>query len=266
MISNSQATVEGYEFDRSFRRSVSASCSWMHAKSFMRGRPSTCFWHSRILPAGAPSRASPGAAAGKGYAAGGDPAPRRQQPVNHRQYPPHEARTVQSEETRLRLEDAHQRVLVGRRRPTASACRRRRQTDRDSPISYQTVRTLAQWMVGDSRPVALKVEADAAPRFPRRHEPRVYCHRIGDERIEHAFPGEKPDAAIAVSYEVWGRLETEVSDNGVGKPDVTASQTNLGLAPVFQGVDETIRRTGRYRAPLQRHRHIVTHATLNPDR
>ena len=48
--------------------------------------------------------------------------------------------------------------------------------------------------------------------------------------LKHAFSGEKPDAAIVVSYKVAGTdWKLTVSDNGVGKPDVTASQTKPGL-------------------------------------
>jgi chemotaxis protein methyltransferase CheR len=47
--------------------------------------------------------------------------------------------------------------------------------------------------------------------------------------LKHAFPAAKPDAAIAVSYRV---AETDwkltISDNGVGKPDVKASESKGG--------------------------------------
>ena len=48
--------------------------------------------------------------------------------------------------------------------------------------------------------------------------------------LKHAFPVEKQDAAIVVSYKVadtdW---KLTISDNGVGKPDVSASDTKPGL-------------------------------------
>jgi len=48
--------------------------------------------------------------------------------------------------------------------------------------------------------------------------------------LKHAFPGEKPDAAIIVSYKVAGPdWKLTVSDNGIGKPDVSASTTKPGL-------------------------------------
>ena len=42
--------------------------------------------------------------------------------------------------------------------------------------------------------------------------------------LKHAFPAEKPDAAIVVSYKVAATdWKLTVTDNGIGKPDVNAS-------------------------------------------
>ena len=141
------------------------------------------------------------------------------------------ARTVQSEETRLQLEDAHQRVLsvaavqqhlhvVGGGKPIEIG-----------PYLTKLCETLAQSMIGDSRPISLKVEADAGTAISR---DAVSLGLIVTELVmnalKHAFPGAKPDAAIVVSYKVAGTdWKLMVSDNGVGKPDVTASQTKPGL-------------------------------------
>src|SRR5271169_4392717 len=141
------------------------------------------------------------------------------------------ARTVQSEETRLQLEDAHQRV-----QSIAAVQQHLHVVGGGKPIEVGTYltklcETLAQSMIGDSRPVTLKVEADAATAISR---DAVSLGLIVTELVmnalKHAFPGEKPDAAIIVSYRVSGTdWELMVSDNGVGKPDVTASQTKPGL-------------------------------------
>ena len=141
------------------------------------------------------------------------------------------ARTVQSEETRLQLEDAHQRVLS-----VAAVQQHLRVSGRNEPIEiadYLTklCETLAQSMIGDSRPISLKVEADAGTALSR---DAVSIGLIVTELVmnalKHAFPAEKPDAAIVVSYKV---AETDwkltVSDNGIGKPDVKAGNTKPGL-------------------------------------
>jgi two-component sensor histidine kinase len=141
------------------------------------------------------------------------------------------ARTVQSEETRLQLEDAHQRVLS-----VAAVQQHLHVVGGGKPIeigAYLTklCETLAQSMIGDSRPISLKVKADAGTAISR---DAVSLGLIVTELVmnalKHAFPGAKPDAAIVVSYRVAGTdWKLTVSDNGVGKPDVTASQTKPGL-------------------------------------
>ena len=86
-------------------------------------------------------------------------------------------------------------------------------------------------MIGDSRPISLKVEADAGAAMSR---DAVSIGLIVTELVmnalKHAFPGEKSDAAVVVSYRVAGTdWKLTVSDNGIGKPDVGASQTKPGL-------------------------------------
>ncbi len=141
------------------------------------------------------------------------------------------ARSVQSEETRLQLQDAHQRVLS-----VAAVQQHLHFSDRNVPIeigNYLTklCETLAQSMIGDSRPVSLKVEADAGTAVSR---DAVSIGLIVTELVmnalKHAFPGAKPGAAIVVSYKVSGTdWKLTVSDNGVGKPDVSAGDTKPGL-------------------------------------
>jgi PAS domain S-box-containing protein len=141
------------------------------------------------------------------------------------------ARTVQSEETRLQLEDAHQRVLS-----VAAVQQYLHVAGGGKPIeigNYLTklCETLAQSMIGDSRPISLKVDADAGAAISR---DAVSIGLIVTELVmnalKHAFPDAKPDAAIVVSYRVAGTdWKLTVSDNGVGKPDVSASQTKPGL-------------------------------------
>ena len=141
------------------------------------------------------------------------------------------ARTVQSEETRLQLEDAHQRVLS-----VAAVQQHLHVVAGGKPIEIGTYltklcETLAQSMIGDSRPISLRVDADAGTAISR---DAVSIGLIATELVmnalKHAFPGDKPDAAVVVSYRVAGAdWKLTVSDNGIGKPDVSASQTKPGL-------------------------------------
>jgi len=141
------------------------------------------------------------------------------------------ARSVQSQETRLQLEDAHQRVLS-----VAAVQQHLHVSGGGKPIelaSYlsKLCETLAQSMIGDSRLISLKVDADAGSAISR---DAVSIGLIVTELVmnalKHAFPAEKPDAAIVVSYKVAGSdWKLTVSDNGIGKPDVNAGNTKPGL-------------------------------------
>ncbi len=141
------------------------------------------------------------------------------------------ARTVQSEETRLQLEDAHQRVLS-----VAAVQRHLHDTGAGKQIevgNYLTklCETLAQSMIGDSRPITLKVVADSGTVASHQAVSiGLIVTELVMNALKHAFPGEKPDAAILVSYKAadpdW---KLTVSDNGVGKPYVSASNTKPGL-------------------------------------
>jgi chemotaxis protein methyltransferase CheR len=131
------------------------------------------------------------------------------------------ARTVQSEETRLQLEDAHKRVLS-----VAAVQKHLHDTGHGSSIEVGTYltklcETLAQSMIGDSRPITLKVAADAGTVVSNQAVSiGLIVTELVMNSLKHAFPGEKPDAAILVSYKVadsdW---KLTISDNGIGKTD-----------------------------------------------
>ena len=141
------------------------------------------------------------------------------------------ARTVQSEETRLQLEDAHQRVL------SVAAVQQHLHVAGSGKLievgTYLTklCETLAQSMIGDSRPISLKVEADAGATTSRDVVSLgLIVTELVMNALKHAFPGEKPDAAIIVSYKVAGTdWKLTVFDNGIGKPDVSAGNIKPGL-------------------------------------
>jgi chemotaxis protein methyltransferase CheR len=141
------------------------------------------------------------------------------------------ARTVQSEETRLQLEDAHQRVLS-----VAAVQQHLHVTGRGAPIeiaNYLTklCETLAQSMIGGSRPITLKVEADAGTLISHQAVSiGLIVTELVMNALKHAFPVDKKDAAIVVSYKVsdadW---KMTISDNGSGKPALSATQKKGGL-------------------------------------
>lgn len=143
------------------------------------------------------------------------------------------ARTVQSEETRLQLEDAHKRVLS-----VAAVQQHLQVTGRGAPIVIGTYltklcETLAQSMIGESRPISLKVETDADTATVVSHQAvsiGLIVTELVMNALKHAFPGERKNAAIVVSYKVsdsdW---KLTVSDNGDGRPNQSPNQKKGGL-------------------------------------
>ena len=141
------------------------------------------------------------------------------------------ARTVQSEETRKQLEDAHQRVLS-----VAAVQRHLHDTGDGKQVVVGTYlsklcETLAQSMIGDSRPITLKVDADSGTVVSHQAVSiGLIVTELVMNALKHAFPGEKPDAAILVSYKVadtdW---KLTIADNGVGKTEPDKSQKRGGL-------------------------------------
>ncbi len=141
------------------------------------------------------------------------------------------ARTVQSEETRSQLHDAHQRVMS-----VAAVQQHLQVTGRGATIEIDNYlsklcETLAQSMIGDSRPITLKVEADAGTVVSHQAVSiGLIVTELVMNALKHAFLGNKKDAAIVVSYNVsdtdW---KLTVSDNGGGKADLSAFEKKGGL-------------------------------------
>ena len=141
------------------------------------------------------------------------------------------ARTVQSEETRLQLQDAHQRVLS-----VAAVQQHLHRSGPNEPIDIadylsKLCKTLADSMIGDSRPIALKVAADDGTVLSRDAVSLgLLVTELVMNALKHAFPGERPDAAIIVSYNVAdANWRLTISDNGIGKSDTGAGKGKPGL-------------------------------------
>src|SRR5476649_338009 len=176
------------------------------------------------------------------------------------------ARTVQSEETRLQLQDAHQRVLS-----VAAVQKHLQVSGGNAKIvvgDYLTklCETLAQSMIGDSRPISLKVEADAGTAVSHQ---AVSIGLIVTELVmnglKHAFPVDKKDAAILVSYKVaepdW---KLTISDNGIGRPDANAAEGlkgGLGTSLV-QSLSKQLDATVEIKSDSRGRAVSITHATF----
>jgi two-component sensor histidine kinase len=141
------------------------------------------------------------------------------------------ARTVKSEETRLHLQEAHQRVMsIAAMQEHLHVSEPGTSIDLGSYLS-RLCETLAASMIGDSRPVSLQVNVE---RGTATSTQAVSIGLIVTELVmnalKHAFPGDRRDGCIIVTYDLaepnW-RLT--VSDNGIGSPGGLSDKTNPGL-------------------------------------
>ena len=145
------------------------------------------------------------------------------------------ARVVTSEETRHHLQDAHQRVMS-----VAAVQRHLNASDGIDQIDVESYLTtlcesLAASMVGDEQPIAISVMAhkgkiDSAEAV----SVGLIVTELVINAIKYAFPNDRADARVLVTYEIDGAdWKLVVSDNGVGKSDGdAAAKGGLGTAIV----------------------------------
>ena len=131
------------------------------------------------------------------------------------------ARTVQSEETRLHLRDAHQRVMS-----VAAVQQQLLASSHGDPVYIgpylsRLSQALAASMTDDSRPISLKVQAEGGTATPAEAiSIGLIVAELVINAFRHAFVGDQAAGLIVVAYEAaetsW-RLT--VSDNGIGTPE-----------------------------------------------
>lgn len=140
------------------------------------------------------------------------------------------AQTVQSEETRQHLRDAHQRVMSVATVQQQLQGSAHGEAIELGPYLSRLCETLAVSMIGDSRPISVKVEADAGTALS---SDAVSIGLITTELVinalKHAFPG-NGDGEVLVRYQVdeadW---HLSVSDNGIGLPQDGGRRKHTGL-------------------------------------
>jgi two-component sensor histidine kinase len=141
------------------------------------------------------------------------------------------ANTVSSEETRLLLKDTHDRVIsIATIQQTLHASRT------IGPIAMVPYLTrlgdaLAASMIGEVRPVTLKVVGTAGSLSSREAESiGLITTELFMNALKHAFPSEKMDGRITIAYDVDGtNWKLSVADNGIGRPDGVFAQAKTGL-------------------------------------
>jgi two-component sensor histidine kinase len=141
------------------------------------------------------------------------------------------AKTVQSEETRIHLQEAHQRVIS-----IAAVQQQLHASGVVGPVEmvpYLTklCETLAASMIGGERPISLKVIGEGGGATTRQAESLgLIATELVMNALKHAFPANKTDCRIIMAFDVDGtNWKLSVADNGVGKPDGVFAQPKAGL-------------------------------------
>jgi len=141
------------------------------------------------------------------------------------------SKLVRSEETRVQLQDAHNRVM------SVAALQQYLHVSGVGPIEMapylsKLCDSVKTSMIGDYRPAALKVTSDGGSVTSRE---AVSLGLIVTELIlnalKHAFPfNSMTDRQIAVRFEVAGsNWKLSVADNGIGAPVGVFAQAKSGL-------------------------------------
>jgi chemotaxis protein methyltransferase CheR len=129
------------------------------------------------------------------------------------------ARAVTSEETRQHLQDAHRRVLS-----VATVQQHLHSTGRAdfiaiAPYLTKLCDSLAESMIGESRPARLVINADDGSILSADAiSLGLIVTELVINALKYAFPDPAKDAIVTVRYEINGAdWKLSVSDNGVGR-------------------------------------------------
>jgi chemotaxis protein methyltransferase CheR len=130
------------------------------------------------------------------------------------------ARTVQSEETRLHLQDAHQRVMSIAAMQQQLQPSRHREPIEIGPYLTRLCDSLAASMIGDSRPISVKVQVDGGEATSSEAVSiGLIVTELVINALKHASFDRTAGGQIVVTY---GAAESNwrltVSDNGIGQP------------------------------------------------
>ena len=141
------------------------------------------------------------------------------------------ARTVNSEETRLHLHDAHQRVMsVAAVQELLQASGHGEQIE-IGPYLTRLCKTLAASMIGGRRPISLKVNVQGGTATSSQVVSiGLIVTELLINALKHAFPDDQSDGTVIVAYDVDERnWRLTVADNGIGRPEGHSDKTNPGL-------------------------------------
>ena len=177
------------------------------------------------------------------------------------------ARAVQSEETRVHLHDAHKRVM------SIAAVQQQLHASRTvgsveiAPYLSGLCEALAASMIGDDRPISLKVVGVGGSATSRQAESLgLIVTELVMNALKHAFD-EKTKGQIVVAYDIAGtNWKLSVSDNGIGKPpDGVFAQPKTGLGTgIIKALAQQLDAKVETLAGPDGTTVSITHATFSP--
>jgi two-component sensor histidine kinase len=175
------------------------------------------------------------------------------------------SRSVKSEETRLHLQDAHNRVM------SVAAVQQYLHVSGSvgsiemAPYLSKLCESLTTSMSADNRQTTLKVSSDGGSVTSRE---AVSLGLIVTELIlnavKHAFPDDKSDRQIAVGFDVAGsNWKLSVADNGIGAPVGVLAQEKTGLGTsIINALAQQLEARVEVLSSPQGRTVSVTHATF----
>ena len=141
------------------------------------------------------------------------------------------AKTVNSEETRRHLQDAHQRVMS-----IATVQQHLHASTPGAPVQLgpylsKLCGALSHSMIGDNRTILLKVHGEGGSASCRDAESLgLIATELVINCLKHAFNDGTKDGQITVAFDVVGKdWKLSITDNGIGKPDGVFAQPKAGL-------------------------------------
>lgn len=141
------------------------------------------------------------------------------------------ARVVTSEETRQHLEDAHRRVMSVAAVQQHLHSSGQADSIEIAPYLSKLCESLAQSMISETRPVALRSSADMGTLLPADAvSVGLIVTELVINALKYAFPDHPRSAVVLVRYEISdGDWVLSVSDNGIGRPPSDGPPAKGGL-------------------------------------
>ena len=141
------------------------------------------------------------------------------------------ARTVESEETRRHLQDAHQRVMSVAAVQEHLRAVAQGELVQLGPYLSKLCEALSHSMISDDRPIALKACGEGGSATSRDAESLgLIVTELVINCVKHAFNDDTKNGQITVAFDVAGTdWMLSVSDNGVRGQDSVFAQPKTGL-------------------------------------